>query len=56
MTRISRRVLLGTLAASPFAAPAIIRAHSVSTPVTIGFLSDVGGVSAALYGCPLVKA
>jgi len=39
----SRRVLLGSLAAAPLAAPGIIRAQTSSKPVKIGLLSDMGG-------------
>ncbi len=45
MTKISRRSVIGALTVAPLAAPAIIRAQTVSAPVTIGFLSDVSGVS-----------
>jgi branched-chain amino acid transport system substrate-binding protein len=44
MTKISRRTLLGALAAAPVMSPAIIRAQSVSAPITIGFLSDMSGL------------
>jgi branched-chain amino acid transport system substrate-binding protein len=40
---VSRRILLGGLAAAPLARPAIIRAQSSSKPVRIGLLSDMGG-------------
>lgn len=43
MSRLSRRVLIGSLAAAPLASPAIIRAQSTSKPVKIGLLSDMGG-------------
>ena len=43
MIKISRRTLVGGLAAAPLARPAIIQAQTVSKPVTIGYLSDVGG-------------
>ncbi len=43
MTTMTRRAWIGTLAAVPLAAPGIIRAQTVSTPVRIGLLSDVGG-------------
>jgi branched-chain amino acid transport system substrate-binding protein len=43
MVRVSRRVLLGGMVASPLARPAIIRAQSSSKPVKIGLLSDMGG-------------
>jgi branched-chain amino acid transport system substrate-binding protein len=40
---VSRRILLGGLAAAPLARPAIVRAQSSSKPVRIGLLSDMGG-------------
>nr|WP_294529107.1 ABC transporter substrate-binding protein [uncultured Rhodopila sp.] len=43
MTRLSRRVLVGGMAAAPLAGPGIIRAQSSSKPVRIGLLSDMGG-------------
>jgi branched-chain amino acid transport system substrate-binding protein len=43
MTKILRRVLIGGLAATPLAAPGIIRAQSSSKPVRIGLLSDLSG-------------
>jgi hypothetical protein len=43
MTRVTRRAALGALAAAPLARPALIRAQTVSAPVKIGLLSDVGG-------------
>jgi branched-chain amino acid transport system substrate-binding protein len=43
MAKLRRRALLGTLAAASLARPAIIRAQTVSAPVKIGLLSDVGG-------------
>ncbi|HKM62590.1 MAG TPA: ABC transporter substrate-binding protein [Acidisphaera sp.] len=43
MSRITRRALIGALAAAPLAKPAIIRAQTNSTPIKIGLLSDVGG-------------
>ena len=43
MSRLTRRVLMGGLAAAPLAAPAIIRAQTASKPVKIGLLSDMGG-------------
>ena len=36
--------MVGMLAASPLAAPAIIRAQTSSAPIKIGFLSDVAGL------------
>jgi branched-chain amino acid transport system substrate-binding protein len=43
MARLSRRILIGGLAAAPLASPALIRAQSSSKPVKIGLLSDMGG-------------
>jgi len=43
MSRLSRRVVLGGLAAAPLSYPAIIRAQSSSKPVKIGLLSDMSG-------------
>jgi branched-chain amino acid transport system substrate-binding protein len=43
MSRVSRRVLIGGLAAVPLARPGIIRAQSSSKSVKIGLLSDMGG-------------
>jgi branched-chain amino acid transport system substrate-binding protein len=43
MTGVSRRLLLGGLAAAPLAKPAIIRAQSTSKPIRIGLLSDMSG-------------
>ncbi|HUB49708.1 MAG TPA: ABC transporter substrate-binding protein [Acetobacteraceae bacterium] len=43
MTKLSRRVLLGSIAASPLAMPGIIRAQSTSKPIRIGLLSDMSG-------------
>ena len=43
MSGVSRRIVLGGLAAAPLAAPGIIRAQSSSKPVRIGLLSDMGG-------------
>jgi branched-chain amino acid transport system substrate-binding protein len=43
MTKTTRRIVLGTLAASPLAMPGIIRAQSTSKPIRIGLLSDMGG-------------
>jgi branched-chain amino acid transport system substrate-binding protein len=42
MLRLTRRALVGTLAAAPLA-PGIARSQTVSEPVKIGLLSDVGG-------------
>jgi len=43
MSRLSRRILLGGLAAAPLARPGLIRAQSTSKPVKIGLLSDMSG-------------
>ena len=43
MPNITRRALLGAVAAAPLAAPGIIRAQSTSKPVRIGLCSDMGG-------------
>jgi branched-chain amino acid transport system substrate-binding protein len=43
MTKVSRRALLGSIAASPLAIPGIIRAQSSSRPIRIGLLSDMSG-------------
>jgi branched-chain amino acid transport system substrate-binding protein len=43
MLNITRRAAVGTLAATPLALPAIVRAQSTSKPVRIGVLSDMGG-------------
>ncbi len=43
MSRLSRRILLGGLAAAPLARPGLIRAQSSSKPVKIGLLSDMSG-------------
>ncbi len=43
MSRLSRRVVMGGLAAAPLAMPGIIRAQSSSKPVKIGLLSDMSG-------------
>jgi branched-chain amino acid transport system substrate-binding protein len=43
MHRISRRILLAGLSATPLAMPGIIRAQSTSKPVRLGLLSDMGG-------------
>ena len=40
---MTRRAMLGTLAAAPLARPGIIKAQSSSEPIKIGLLSDVGG-------------
>ncbi len=44
MPKITRRAVLGGVAASPLAHPAIVRAQSTSRPVRIGLLSDMSGV------------
>jgi branched-chain amino acid transport system substrate-binding protein len=43
MPVLTRRLILGGLAAAPLATPGIIRAQSSSQPVKIGLLSDMGG-------------
>src|SRR4051794_40390717 len=43
MTRVTRRILLGGLAATSLARPALIRAQSTSKPVKMGLLSDMSG-------------
>jgi branched-chain amino acid transport system substrate-binding protein len=43
MSRLTRRVVVGGLAAVPLAMPGIIRAQSSSKPVKIGLLSDMSG-------------
>lgn len=43
MPTLSRRLLLGSLAAAPLATPGIIRAQSSSKPIRIGLCSDMGG-------------
>lgn len=43
MDTITRRAVLGALAAAPLAKPAIIHAQTNSAPIRIGLLSDVGG-------------
>ncbi len=43
MSRLTRRVLIGGVAAAPLARPAIIRAQSTSKSVKIGLLSDMSG-------------
>lgn len=43
MIKMTRRAAVGALAALPLARPGLIRAQTVSTPVKIGLLSDVGG-------------
>jgi branched-chain amino acid transport system substrate-binding protein len=43
MQNLTRRLTLGSLAATPLAMPGLIRAQSTSKPVRIGLLSDMGG-------------
>jgi branched-chain amino acid transport system substrate-binding protein len=43
MSRITRRAVIGTLATAALAKPGLIRAQTVSAPIKIGLLSDVGG-------------
>ncbi|HEX3994735.1 MAG TPA: ABC transporter substrate-binding protein [Acetobacteraceae bacterium] len=43
MRKLSRRLALGGLAATPLATPGLIRAQSTSKPVRLGLLSDMGG-------------
>ena len=43
MKNLSRRAVVGALAAAPLAMPGVIRAQSTSKPVRIGLLSDMGG-------------
>jgi len=43
MAILTRRVLIGGIAAAPLAMPAIIKAQSTSKSVKIGLLSDMGG-------------
>jgi branched-chain amino acid transport system substrate-binding protein len=43
MSGLSRRIVLGSLAAAPLASPSIIRAQTSSKPIKIGLLSDMGG-------------
>lgn len=43
MPTLSRRLLLGSLAAAPLAKPGIIRAQTSSKPIRIGLLSDMSG-------------
>jgi branched-chain amino acid transport system substrate-binding protein len=43
MSGLSRRIIIGGLAATPLAMPGIIRAQSTSRPVKMGLLSDMGG-------------
>ncbi len=43
MPTLSRRLLLGSLAAAPLATPGIIRAQSSSKPIRMGLCSDMAG-------------
>src|SRR5580658_1415725 len=43
MSRLSRRLTLGGIAAAPLAMPGLIRAQSTSKPVRLGLLSDMSG-------------
>lgn len=43
MSKITRRTVLSALAATPIAAPGLLRAQSSSTPVKIGIISDMSG-------------
>ncbi len=43
MNRLTRRTLVGTLAAAPLARPALIRAQTNSASIKVGLLSDVSG-------------
>jgi branched-chain amino acid transport system substrate-binding protein len=43
MNKMTRRAMIGTFAAAPLARPSVIRAQTVSAPIRIGLLSDVGG-------------
>lgn len=43
MPAISRRVLIGGLAAAPLSLPALVRAQTSSKPIRIGLLSDLNG-------------
>jgi branched-chain amino acid transport system substrate-binding protein len=43
MKSLSRRIALGGLAATPLAMPGLIRAQSISKPIRLGLLSDMGG-------------
>ncbi len=43
MPNLTRRLLIGGVAAAPLACPGIIRAQGTSRPVKIGLLSDMGG-------------
>ena len=43
MEKLSRRLTIGAIAATPLAMPGLIRAQSTSKPIRIGLLSDMGG-------------
>jgi branched-chain amino acid transport system substrate-binding protein len=43
MSRLSRRLALGGIAAAPLAMPGLIRAQSSSQPIRLGLLSDMSG-------------
>src|SRR3978361_1555420 len=43
MSALTRRILISGIAVAPLARPAIIRAQSISKPIKIGLLSDMGG-------------
>ncbi len=43
MPTLSRRLILGSLAATPLTRPGLIHAQSTSKPVRLGLLSDMGG-------------
>src|SRR3978361_1404281 len=43
MSTLTRRIVVGGLAAAPLSMPGLIRAQSSSKPVRIGLLSDMGG-------------
>jgi branched-chain amino acid transport system substrate-binding protein len=43
MSSMTRRAVIGTLATAALAKPGLIRAQTVSAPIKIGLLSDVGG-------------
>ncbi len=43
MRNLTRRSLVGAMASAPLAKPGLIRAQTVSAPIRIGLLSDLGG-------------
>jgi branched-chain amino acid transport system substrate-binding protein len=43
MSKVTRRAVLGTVAAAPLARPGLLRAQSISVPIRIELLSDVAG-------------